>query len=187
MQRLGRQLRHSFLFCAVVVCTTGAVCAPVAGAEDASDRAVLEAALQTRGAIAGVPILSGERWQKMSHDDKLYFISGAGHVIAIENALISRFPQLVAPHLTVLTSSRLRAMIESVQVDAPAAWGAPKVAAALCSAGARPWSTGGRLSLRPWPACALATDGKPPRQRATAGCDDTSRSYRHSPPSTSRH
>ena len=94
MQRLGRQLRRSVLSCAVLVCASGAVCASVAGAEDESDRAVLEAALQVRAAIGGVPILAGERWQKMSHDDKLYFISGAGHVIAIENALMSRFPQL---------------------------------------------------------------------------------------------
>ena len=107
MQRLGRQLRRSFLSWAVLMWVSGAVCTAALGAQDESDRAVMEAALQMRGAIAGVPVLAGERWQKMSHDEKFYFVSGMATVVGIENALMSHFPQLMVDNFSKKASEGL--------------------------------------------------------------------------------
>jgi hypothetical protein len=100
MQRLGRRLQRSFLSCAVLVLASGTVCTSAMGAKGDSDRAALEAALQMKGAIGGVPIITGERWQKMSHDEKFYFVSGMATVVGIENALMSRFPSLMVDNFS---------------------------------------------------------------------------------------
>lgn len=42
----------------------------------------------------GMPVLKGEVWQKMSHDSKIAFIWGFGHVVSIEQNLMEKFPEL---------------------------------------------------------------------------------------------
>jgi hypothetical protein len=64
--------------CAGLALAAGVVCTSVAGAEDENNRVVLDAALQMRSAITGLPVLRGDRWQKMSPDEKLAFVSGVG-------------------------------------------------------------------------------------------------------------
>ncbi len=42
----------------------------------------------------GMPVLKGELWQKMTHDEKVAFIWGFGHVVSIEHYLMEKFPEL---------------------------------------------------------------------------------------------
>jgi hypothetical protein len=41
-----------------------------------------------------MPILKGDLWQKMTPDSKVSFIWGIGHVVAIEQHLMEKYPQL---------------------------------------------------------------------------------------------
>jgi hypothetical protein len=42
----------------------------------------------------GMPVLKGDVWQKMTHDSKIAFIWGFGHVVSIEQNLMEKFPEL---------------------------------------------------------------------------------------------
>lgn len=42
----------------------------------------------------GMPVMSGEFWQKMTDDSKISFIWGLWNVIAIENYLMDKYPDL---------------------------------------------------------------------------------------------
>ncbi len=41
----------------------------------------------------GMPILDGDLWQKMTHDDKVAFIWGFWHVVSIERYLMGKYPE----------------------------------------------------------------------------------------------
>ncbi len=42
----------------------------------------------------GMPILDGDLWQKMTHDDKVAFVWGFWHVVEIEHFLMGKYPDL---------------------------------------------------------------------------------------------
>ena len=42
----------------------------------------------------GMPVLKGDLWKKMNHDEKVAFIWGFGHVVSIEYSLMEKFPEL---------------------------------------------------------------------------------------------
>lgn len=42
----------------------------------------------------GMPVLKGDLWQKMTHDEKVAFIWGFGHVVSIEQYLMEKHPEL---------------------------------------------------------------------------------------------
>lgn len=42
----------------------------------------------------GMPVLKGDLWQKMTHDAKVAFIWGFGHVVSIEQYLMEKYPEL---------------------------------------------------------------------------------------------
>lgn len=42
----------------------------------------------------GMPMLKGDIWQKMTHDSKVAFVWGLGHVVTIESALMDEYPEL---------------------------------------------------------------------------------------------
>ena len=42
----------------------------------------------------GMPVLKGDLWNKMTHDEKVAFIWGFGHVVSIEHSLMEKFPEL---------------------------------------------------------------------------------------------
>ncbi|RPI72223.1 MAG: hypothetical protein EHM38_02330 [Geobacteraceae bacterium] len=42
----------------------------------------------------GMPVLKGDLWMKMTHDEKVAFIWGFGHVVSIEYYLMEKFPEL---------------------------------------------------------------------------------------------
>lgn len=42
----------------------------------------------------GMPVLKGALWKNMTHDSKVAFIWGFGHVVAIEYYLMEKFPEL---------------------------------------------------------------------------------------------
>jgi hypothetical protein len=42
----------------------------------------------------GMPILAGDLWDKMSHDDKVAFVWGFWHVVSIERYIMDKYPQL---------------------------------------------------------------------------------------------
>ncbi len=41
-----------------------------------------------------MPLLTGEVWQKMSHDEKVSFVWGMGHMLSIERNVIARYPEV---------------------------------------------------------------------------------------------
>lgn len=45
-------------------------------------------------ATLGMPVLKGDIWQKMTPDSKAAFIWGVGHVVAIEQHLMEKYPEL---------------------------------------------------------------------------------------------
>lgn len=59
--------------------------------EQKADRKAMEKGLQES---LGVPVLTGDLWQKMTHDSKVAFIWGFGHVVTIENNLMDKYPEL---------------------------------------------------------------------------------------------
>ncbi len=56
-----------------------------------SDRKAVEKELE---GTLGMPILKGDIWQKMTPDSKVAFIWGVGHVVAIEQHLMEKYPVL---------------------------------------------------------------------------------------------
>lgn len=42
----------------------------------------------------GVPVLRGDLWLKMTHDERVAFIWGFGHVVSIEQYLMEKYPEL---------------------------------------------------------------------------------------------
>jgi hypothetical protein len=42
----------------------------------------------------GMPVLKGYVWQQMTHDCKVAFVWGFGHVVSIEYYLMEKFPEL---------------------------------------------------------------------------------------------
>lgn len=41
-----------------------------------------------------VPFLTGDSWDKMSHDEKIFYIWGMGQVVEIERNLMNKYPEL---------------------------------------------------------------------------------------------
>ncbi|MCX5806735.1 MAG: hypothetical protein NT010_11855 [Proteobacteria bacterium] len=64
---------------------------PEQKAEQKADREGLKQGLEDS---LGMPILKGDLWQKMTHDSKVAFIWGFGHVVSIEYYLMDKFPEL---------------------------------------------------------------------------------------------
>ena len=42
----------------------------------------------------GMPVLKGDLWTKMSHDEKIAFVWGFGHVVSIESYIMEKYPEL---------------------------------------------------------------------------------------------
>lgn len=59
--------------------------------EQKADRKAMEQGMQNS---LGVPVLTGELWQKMTHDSKVAFIWGFGQVVTIEQHLMDKYPEL---------------------------------------------------------------------------------------------
>ncbi|MCX5811293.1 MAG: hypothetical protein NT178_01930 [Proteobacteria bacterium] len=59
--------------------------------EQKADRKGLEQGLEDS---LGMPVLKGDLWQKMTHDSRVAFIWGFGHVVSIEHYLMEKFPEL---------------------------------------------------------------------------------------------
>ena len=59
--------------------------------EQKADQKALREGLQES---LGMPVLKGDVWQKMTHDSKVAFIWGFGHVVSIEQHLMEKFPEL---------------------------------------------------------------------------------------------
>jgi hypothetical protein len=60
-------------------------------AEQKADRKAMEKGMQDS---LGVPVLTGDLWQKMTHDSKVAFIWGFGQVVTIEQHLMDKYPEL---------------------------------------------------------------------------------------------
>lgn len=41
-----------------------------------------------------MPVLAGDVWQKMTHDEKVAFIWGMGHMLSIERNMIAKHPEV---------------------------------------------------------------------------------------------
>ncbi len=70
----------------------------------------------------GMPVLDGDLWQKMTHDDKIAFIWGMWTVVSMEHYLMDKYPQLKveslsakiieASHKTQKTANEVVALID---------------------------------------------------------------------------
>lgn len=58
----------------------------------------------TSAKLKEMPVLRGELWQKMTHDEKVAFIWGMGHVVTIERESMRMHPQLVRDSLAASLS-----------------------------------------------------------------------------------
>jgi len=56
-----------------------------------SDQKIIERKLDDS---LGMPMLKGDVWLKMTHDSKVAFIWGFGHVVTIENTVMDKYPEL---------------------------------------------------------------------------------------------
>ncbi len=78
----------------------------------------------------GMPILAGNLWQQMTHDDKIAFVWGFFHVVSIENYLVEKYPQLKtenfsakvieASHKTPKTANEVVALVDAYYQKNPA-------------------------------------------------------------------
>ena len=59
--------------------------------EHKADRKAIEKELK---ATLGMPVLKGDIWRGMTQDCKVAFIWGFGHVVAIEQHLMEKYPEL---------------------------------------------------------------------------------------------
>jgi hypothetical protein len=84
-------MRRAMLVAGFSVLVAGVSSLPAAMAADAgSTRTGVEQRLQS----VGMKVLTGDVWTKMSEDEKISFLWGAAHVIAIERQLMAEYPQL---------------------------------------------------------------------------------------------
>jgi hypothetical protein len=84
-------MRRAMLVVGFSALVAGVSSLPAAMAADAgSTRAGVEQRLER----VGVKVLTGDVWTKMSEDEKISFLWGAAHVIAIERQLMAEYPQL---------------------------------------------------------------------------------------------
>ncbi len=77
----------------------------------------------------GMPILTGDLWQKMTQDDKVAFIWGCWHIVAIEHYLMIKYPQIKvenfsakiveAAHKPSKTANDIVALIDAYYKDHP--------------------------------------------------------------------
>lgn len=78
------------LFVGFIACSSD-VLAGEKSPEQKADRKAIEKGLQDS---LGVPILTGDLWQKMTDDSKVAFIWGFGYVVTIEQHLMDKYPEL---------------------------------------------------------------------------------------------
>jgi hypothetical protein len=78
-----------FLF-AFMACPFG-LSADEKGADHKADRKAIEKELKK---TLDMPVLKGDIWKKMTQDCKVAFIWGFGHVVAIEQHLMDKYPEL---------------------------------------------------------------------------------------------
>lgn len=70
---------------------TGMASAAEKSMEQKADQKALKTGLEE---TLGMPILKGDVWQRMTHDSKIAFVWGFGHVVSIEQNLMEKFPEL---------------------------------------------------------------------------------------------
>ena len=85
-----------YILVALMLGVLGSLCAGTASAteksmEQKADQKALKTGLEE---TLGMPVLNGDVWQKMTHDSKIAFIWGFGHVVSIEQNLMEKFPEL---------------------------------------------------------------------------------------------
>jgi hypothetical protein len=78
------------LFAGFTACSFGVLAAEKTP-EQKADRKAMEKGLQD---TLGMPLLTGDLWKEMTHDSKVAFIWGFGHVVTIEQNLMDKFPEL---------------------------------------------------------------------------------------------
>jgi hypothetical protein len=78
------------LFAGFTACSFGVLAAEKTP-EQKADRKAMEKGLQDS---LGMPLLTGDLWKEMTHDSKVAFIWGFGHVVTIEQNLMDKFPEL---------------------------------------------------------------------------------------------
>jgi len=108
MKRINQQRRNLIAPCVALTLAAAIVHSPTVSAENEENRQGLEPAVEVHLVVAGMSTLRGDRWQKMSHEEKLAFISGAAHVVSIEDALTSSFPKLIVDNFSLKAADALQ-------------------------------------------------------------------------------
>ncbi len=91
---MGRvAMRTSLVVAFLLACLAGPTSLPAdeKNADHRADRKAVEKELKE---TLGMPVLKGDTWQKMSQEAKVSFIWGFGHVVAIEQHLMEKYPEL---------------------------------------------------------------------------------------------
>jgi hypothetical protein len=78
------------LFVGFTACSFEALAAEKSPQQKADHKAIAKGLQDS----LGVPILTGDLWQKMDNDSKVAFIWGFGHVVTIEHHLMAKYPEL---------------------------------------------------------------------------------------------
>lgn len=91
-------MRISLKGLALTLACTATAFASGAGAEQSpAPSAIRDAVNQRLDDRTSMPLLKGEVWQQMSDDQKIAFLWGSAHVIAVERELADRYPELNQP------------------------------------------------------------------------------------------
>ena len=67
-----------------------------------------ESTRNEQGNPLGMPMLKGDVWQTMSHDSKIAFVWGFGHVVTVEGALMNEYPNLKRESFVTKTIEGMR-------------------------------------------------------------------------------
>jgi len=82
-----------------------------AGTTNKTEQKADQKAIETKlNDSLGMPMLKGEIWLKMTHDSKVAFVWGFGHVVTIENALMEKYPELKKDSFTTKTAEGMADM-----------------------------------------------------------------------------
>ncbi len=102
-----------FMFAVFVSCMGGPVdlLAAEAGTMKSTEQKVNQKSIETKlNDSLGMPMLKGDLWLKMTHDSKVAFVWGFGHVVTIENTLMEKYPELKKDSFTAKTAEGMSDM-----------------------------------------------------------------------------
>ncbi|HMK56698.1 MAG TPA: hypothetical protein VK448_08690 [Dissulfurispiraceae bacterium] len=91
MERSALRTSLCIICLTIIIAIPASLKADEKNSEHHADRKAIAKELKN---TLGMPILKGDTWQMMSQESKIAFIWGFGHVVAIEQHLMDKYPEL---------------------------------------------------------------------------------------------